>query len=103
MLLGGAAPVSSAGLSSAVEQCLGLRPNAGLPSAIERRYGLRPNQPLPSAVEQDIRRRCRYGYRNNRYGRHGGFDRYGHYGRHHYYDHGPRRLRYRPSFRYEYY
>ncbi len=98
LLLGAAGPVFARGLSSAAERCLGLRPNQGLPSSIERQYGLRPNQPVPSAVERHILRQCRYGYRDHSYGR----DHYGHYGRtYDYYDDGPRRRRYRPSYRYE--
>jgi hypothetical protein len=60
VLLTGAVPVEAQGLPSAIERCLGLRPNQGLPAIIERQYGLRPNQPLPSRVEEDILRRCRW-------------------------------------------
>ena len=76
MLLPIATPVSAGGLPSAIERCLGLRPNEGLPSGIERRYGLRPNQPLPSGVEQDILRRCQYGSRRDPYDRYEGGGRY---------------------------
>jgi hypothetical protein len=96
MLLGAPGPASAGSLPSAIERCLGLRPNQDLPSVIERRYGLRPNQPLPSAVERDILRQCRYGYRHHPYRRYGRYDRYDPYN-------GWHRSPPRGRYRYEYY
>lgn len=81
-------PTSAQGLSSEIEQRLGLRPNQGLPSDVEQRLGVRRNQSLPSDVEQHLPAPRQYRSR-----RHERYDPYAEW------DDRPRRRRY-PDYRY---